>query len=674
MAVVAAVAAALAALASVVATGGFALGPRTVGPLAYGLALLPGVVAVASGRWPETPIPTALPPRARPLLKYAGLGAALLVMSADRLPDGTGTAVTTAAVLAAAGAAVWWPRPAFVRASVGLAAVGLARPGADAMAHLPALAGLAAASAVALVAANRLAPAGTAALGGVRRKPRPSRVAGEATVVVAALLLAAVLASRMDAQRPQPQQPERGARPLHEEPAPLAYQDALDPDRAGPDRRGDPDEILLRVDADRAGVLRAVTYDRWDGRRWRRSEFLDGGPVVSARHAPVFAEAFESVPTAVSEQRVRVEAPYAGVAVGTPRVYYYDLPVGGRTAADGTVQLVPAVGKGAVYTAQSGRVDVSSDRLRTATSGFGQEGQARPGPDPGIPAADRQRLDPNFVADPGVSTQARALAERVTSTARSDYDKVAALTAYLDATVAVDDDLPALAPDADPVDSVLFGARAATPERLATTLALLTRVLGIPSRLATGFLPGTRPFFGGEFAVRAGDAHAWVEVPFTGIGWQRFDPTGRIAEAERQDSLRERFRRAWDRYWPLVVLVAAAVAADVVRRLVSRRRRRAAQPWVTRYFARLARVGAARGRPRRPAETPAEYTAALASGVLADERLVEVGRVVTAAAWSGRQPSRAAQEWAEQVLEEAARSTRRRRRRHRAEPRVTTSR
>ena len=59
----------------------------------------------------------------------------------------------------------------------------------------------------------------------------------------------------------------------------------------------------------------------------------------------------------------------------------------------------------------------------------------------------------------------------------------------------------------------------------ATTMAILLRKAGVPTRLAQGFLPGDRGRDGKETVKNSG-AHAWVEVYFPGYGWVDFDPTG----------------------------------------------------------------------------------------------------------------------------------------------------
>jgi transglutaminase-like putative cysteine protease len=59
----------------------------------------------------------------------------------------------------------------------------------------------------------------------------------------------------------------------------------------------------------------------------------------------------------------------------------------------------------------------------------------------------------------------------------------------------------------------------------ATTMAMLLRADGIPTRLVEGFLPGDRDPSGVE-TVRDSNSHAWVEVYFPTYGWVAFDPTG----------------------------------------------------------------------------------------------------------------------------------------------------
>ena len=65
-------------------------------------------------------------------------------------------------------------------------------------------------------------------------------------------------------------------------------------------------------------------------------------------------------------------------------------------------------------------------------------------------------------------------------------------------------------------------------EQFATVFTLMARHLGLPARVAVGFTPGEPdPTSPGTFDVSTGDAHAWPEVWFSGVGWVRFEPTPR---------------------------------------------------------------------------------------------------------------------------------------------------
>ncbi|WP_318211241.1 DUF3488 and transglutaminase-like domain-containing protein [Streptomyces sp. SJL17-1] len=56
------------------------------------------------------------------------------------------------------------------------------------------------------------------------------------------------------------------------------------------------------------------------------------------------------------------------------------------------------------------------------------------------------------------------------------------------------------------------------------SMAAMARSLGIPARVAVGFMPGTTQA-DGSVSVGIRDAHAWPELYFEGAGWTRFEPT-----------------------------------------------------------------------------------------------------------------------------------------------------
>ena len=68
------------------------------------------------------------------------------------------------------------------------------------------------------------------------------------------------------------------------------------------------------------------------------------------------------------------------------------------------------------------------------------------------------------------------------------------------------------------------GGRTGYCEQFASAMAVMARVIGIPSRVAVGFL--TPEQIGDEtWEYSAWDLHAWPELYFPGSGWVRFEPT-----------------------------------------------------------------------------------------------------------------------------------------------------
>ena len=61
-------------------------------------------------------------------------------------------------------------------------------------------------------------------------------------------------------------------------------------------------------------------------------------------------------------------------------------------------------------------------------------------------------------------------------------------------------------------------------QQFAWAMAVLARLVGIPSRIAVGYTGGS-PGTDGRWHVMTSDAHAWPELYFVGQGWLRFEPT-----------------------------------------------------------------------------------------------------------------------------------------------------
>lgn len=75
------------------------------------------------------------------------------------------------------------------------------------------------------------------------------------------------------------------------------------------------------------------------------------------------------------------------------------------------------------------------------------------------------------------------------------------------------------------IEDFLFRSKRGNCEFFASSMALLLRAEGIPSRIVTGFRGGEYNEVGNYYVVRRKDAHAWVEAYIYGKGWTRYDPT-----------------------------------------------------------------------------------------------------------------------------------------------------
>ncbi len=116
------------------------------------------------------------------------------------------------------------------------------------------------------------------------------------------------------------------------------------------------------------------------------------------------------------------------------------------------------------------------------------------------------------------------LAREVTAAEDTYYGKVLALTSYLK-----DNYLYSLRPGpaegGDQLHHFLFRSKKGYCSYFAFAMALMARSLGIPARVAVGFLvdPGKEVL--NFYEIRAYQAHAWVEIYFGDYGWIEIDPT-----------------------------------------------------------------------------------------------------------------------------------------------------
>lgn len=411
-------------------------------------------------------------------------------------------------------------------------------------------------------------------------------------------------------------------------------------DRMDTGLRGRPDDTLvMRVRADRPDFWRGQTFDTWDGRVWRQR---DQRVRPTGGDLPIELAGAAEDRAAGSGGRDFVQTVYveeAGpnllfAAYAPKRVYFSDRRV--FEMSDGTIRTAVHLPEESVYTIVSRRAPVTEDLLRA--SGGGQMGAD----DPALVARYTQLPD-------DVPGRVRDLADRLFAESVNRYDYVRSIERWMAANTSYTLDIPPLPAGADAVEQFLFVDRQGFCEQIASSLVVLLRAQGIPARLTVGYAPGQRNPFTGMWEVRARDAHAWAEVWFPGVGWQAFDPTASVPLAGDPYSssaatglasyLRSLLPDLPDGARPvvtalLVALVPAGALAWLVTAAVARRRRLAARPWSDVALERLERLGARRGRSRRPWETAGSYADVLARSVLPDERVRVVAATIESDAFS----------------------------------------
>jgi transglutaminase-like putative cysteine protease len=120
----------------------------------------------------------------------------------------------------------------------------------------------------------------------------------------------------------------------------------------------------------------------------------------------------------------------------------------------------------------------------------------------------------------------RSKAREVTRSAGNPYDAAAAIEQYL-RTFPNDYNVPAAPPGQDNVDYFLFDAQRGYFDYHASAMVVMLRAIGVPARLAAGYVidPRQRKSGGDTFKLTQEQAFAWPEVYFPGIGWVEFNPT-----------------------------------------------------------------------------------------------------------------------------------------------------
>lgn len=284
---------------------------------------------------------------------------------------------------------------------------------------------------------------------------------------------------------------------------------------------------------------RGRSYDSFDGVRWSRNPRR----IARAWAPPGWYAAWDHRGPIV--QRIYGGALDANVLFGLHPIVEVDPQSEIRPVLDALGDLRYVGNAAPIYRVESvqGRPDAGT--LRRAVPGT--RVRAPTGPDATLGQNLDRLVTRHYLALPPLPQRVYSLADSLMAGHATQYDRVMAVQRWLQTEFAYTLDLPATAEQAT-LEHFLFERRAGHCEYFSTALAVLLRSQGIPTRNVNGFLGGQWNEFGRYLAVTQNDAHSWVEVWFSGVGWVSFDatPAGTTAALARGESFLGPLRFALD--------------------------------------------------------------------------------------------------------------------------------
>lgn len=295
---------------------------------------------------------------------------------------------------------------------------------------------------------------------------------------------------------------------------------------------------VLTIDGPRAALYwRATVLDRFVGDRWienLRVESREERRLVVPRAADTIANTIR--------QDVTVGALDDDHLIGGTIPVAYNISEPARYAGQGVVVLPGRLHRKQRYTvwsyapspapAELVRVPASYPAALTAP---GRELEVAPGIDAapfgvsGREAALRRRLTGRLEPYRQLLERARAVAGRTSS----PYAAAIALETWLRSAGGFTySEQPGLSPGVPPLVGFVTDTKTGYCQHFAGSMAFMLRLLGVPARVAAGFVSGKNS--GTHWTVTDHDAHTWVEAWFRGYGWLPFDPTpgrGRLSQS-----------------------------------------------------------------------------------------------------------------------------------------------
>lgn len=293
---------------------------------------------------------------------------------------------------------------------------------------------------------------------------------------------------------------------------------------------------VLKIKATRGSLWRGMVYDTYDGKSWTRR--MGGGyrvEVTGGQYA--VPQYYLSGMRRWTTNRQDVEVlGYPGRIIAAAQPATVDLHMRGEYLSHLMAPTVDAYGC----------VSGPENDVSRQYSVVSHEPLTDPSTLRGAPADYPRGV---WDAYTGVTADAgealSGLSKEITAGAQTPYDKVMALQQYLEKHCLYTLSPPAVPRGKDAAAYFVLDSRRGACDLFATSLAVMTRLSGIPARVATGYATGEYDADEQAFTVRGTDAHAWVEVYFPTVGWVAFDP--QAAERYEEQSWTELLTEGhWD--------------------------------------------------------------------------------------------------------------------------------
>jgi transglutaminase-like putative cysteine protease len=278
----------------------------------------------------------------------------------------------------------------------------------------------------------------------------------------------------------------------------------------------------------RSYYWRATVLDRFDGTRWLEDVWPES---AQQRNKLMPAQARER--SNLVPQKVTVAALQDDHVIGASTPVLNDLGEAAAYEGQGVSRAIGGLHRDQQYTVWSYaprptpqelvRVPPSYPRALTKP---GSELDLAPGvtaPPFGAPGRDTRLFKPltgRLLPYARLYERARQVAGETSS----PYAAAVALEAWFRTTGGFTySEQPGTTPGLPPLVAFVMDTKTGYCQHFAGAMAVMLRLLGIPARVAAGFLPGS--YHGDFWQVTDHEAHTWVEVWFRGYGWLPFDPT-----------------------------------------------------------------------------------------------------------------------------------------------------